>query len=59
MSYFTLAEHAKPELLLPEEPDEGDTEYKLKFDKPTVGRVHHLTTQMTYRLNEGNGTAFY
>lgn len=39
MSYFTLAETAEEELLLPEEPDEGNTEYKLKFDKPTMGRV--------------------
>lgn len=24
-----------------------------------MDRVQHLTTQMIYRLNEGNGTAFY
>jgi GTPase len=24
-----------------------------------MGRIEHLTTQMSYRLNEGNGIAFY
>lgn len=24
-----------------------------------MDRVEHLTTQMTFRLNEGQGTAFY
>ncbi len=24
-----------------------------------MGRVEHLTTQMAFRLNEGNGTAYY
>jgi GTPase len=50
---------AQEELLLPEEPDEGNTEYKLKFDSPTMARIQHLTTQMVYRLNEGQGLAFY
>jgi elongation factor 1-alpha len=59
MAYFTLCSEAEVELLLPEEPDEGNTEYKLKFDKPSMDRVQHLTTQMIYRLNEGDGTAFY
>ena len=54
-----MSQDAEIELLMPEEPDEGNTEYKLKFDKPTVDRVQHLTTQMIYRLNEGDGIAFY
>jgi len=44
---------------MPEEQDNGDTEYKLKFDAPTMARIEHLTTQMAFRLNEGNGQAFY
>jgi GTPase len=44
---------------LPEEPDDGNTEYKLKFDSPTMSRIEHLTTQMVFRLNEGQGLAFY
>ncbi len=49
------------ELRLPEEDDYGNTEYKIKLDTNiiTVDRVKHLTTQMTFRLNEGEGTAFY
>ena len=34
-------------------------EYKLKFANPTVERVQHLITQMKFRLNEGNGKAYY
>lgn len=59
MNYFTMAQTAEKELLLPEEPDQGNIEYKLRFDNPNMGRVHHLTTQMIYRLNEGDGLAFY
>lgn len=50
---------ALEELLLPEEPDDGNIEYKLKLESPTMARVEHLTTQMAFRLNEGNGIAFY
>ena len=50
---------AKVELLLPEEPDNGNVEYKLKLDSPNMARVEHLTTQMAFRLKEGNGTAYY
>ena len=41
------------------ENDNGNTEYKLKFDHPTLNRVDHLTGQMIFRLNEGFGTAIY
>jgi len=37
----------------------GNTEYKLKFDNPTLNRIDHLTTQMIWRLNEGFGHAIY
>ena len=50
---------AEQELLLPEEPDNGNIEYKLKLDSPTMARVEHLTTQMVFRLNEGLGLAYY
>lgn len=57
---FTLLQvDAETELLLPEENDNGNTEYKFKFDAPNMARVEHLTTQMAFRLNEGNGTAYY
>jgi GTPase len=56
-----LAQTATKEFLLPEEDDYGNTEYKIKLDTSilTMDRVKHLTTQMTFRLNEGEGTAFY
>jgi GTPase len=41
------------------ENDNGNTEYKLKFDNPTLDRVDHLTGQMIFRLNEGFGHAVY
>lgn len=56
---MTQKETASEELLLPEEPDTGNTEYKFKFDAPNMARVEHLTTQLAFRLNEGNGIAFY
>lgn len=34
-------------------------EYKLKFADPNLDRVQHLITQMKFRLNEGNGQAYY
>lgn len=48
-----LSLSAEKELLLPEEPDNGNTEYKLKLASPTMERIEHLTTQMVFRLNEG------
>jgi len=42
-----------------EEDDDGPVEYKLKLASPTYERVEHLTTQMLFRLGEGNGEAFY
>ncbi len=42
--YMKLQINAEQELLLPEEPDNGNVEYKLKFDGPNMARVEHLTT---------------
>mmetsp|Transcript_28154 Transcript_28154/g.57670 ORF Transcript_28154/g.57670 Transcript_28154/m.57670 type:complete len:588 (+) Transcript_28154:145-1908(+) len=41
------------------EPQEGNIEYKLMLLDPTEERLNHLVTQMQWRLNEGNGEAFY
>ena len=56
---FSRYETAVEELLLPFEPEHGNVEYKLKLQSLTMDRVDHLTTQMIWRLEEGNGTAFY
>jgi len=42
----------------PENPS-GNVEYKLKLVRPTEDRLIELATQMNYRLNEGDGEAFY
>ena len=44
---------------LPEELEEGNVEYKQQLLEPTYDRLRQLTTQMNWRLNEGDGTAFY
>jgi GTPase len=54
-----LSENAEEELLLPYEPENGNVEYKLKLQSLTMDRVDHLTTQLIWRLEEGDGTAFY
>lgn len=51
-------EHEKA-FKLKEEDDYGDTEYKLKLVDSSSERLHHLTTQMKFRLEEGNGEAYY
>ncbi len=57
--YVLLSENAEEELLLPYEPENGNVEYKLKLQSLTMDRVDHLTTQLIWRLEEGDGTAFY
>lgn len=43
-----------------QENDEGNIEYKLKLSpKPEKSRLEQLTTQMKFRLDEGNGECFY
>lgn len=37
----------------------GNTEYKLKLTHTSPERIIRLTTQMKFRLQEGNGEAFY
>ena len=44
---------------LPEENDEGDTEYKLKLCGVDTNKIVRRATQMKYRLSQGNGKAFY
>jgi GTPase len=44
---------------LPPEIEEGNIEYKLKLTGITPDRLEHLTTQMKWRLAEGNGEAIY
>ena len=55
------AEHsiASPIGRFPPEPQEGNTEYKLKLICPTTERFQHLVTQMKWRLAEGGGEAVY
>ncbi|TRM85194.1 elongation factor 1-alpha [Sulfolobus sp. F3] len=44
---------------LPRESDEGKVEYKLILHDVTPDRLQELASQMKYRLEEGNGEAFY
>lgn len=37
----------------------GNTEYKLKLTHTSTERILRLTTQMKFRIQEGNGEAFY
>lgn len=46
-------------LSLGQEDDEGSVEYKRKLVDPTPERKKHLTTQMKFRLNEGEGECMY
>ena len=41
------------------EDDYGDTEYKLKLIDSTMDRMNQLITQMSFRIKEGRGVAFY
>jgi GTPase len=44
---------------LPPENDNGNVEYKAKLCSLSKERIHHLTTQMKWRLREGQGEAIY
>lgn len=44
---------------LPPESDLGNVEYKAKLCDLSNERIHHLTTQMKWRLREGQGEAIY
>lgn len=39
--------------------EEGNIEYKLKLVDPTPERLEHLTSQLKWRLTEGQGEALY
>jgi len=41
------------------EPQEGNVEYKLMLVDPTEERLQHLTTQLQWRVLEGQGEAIY
>lgn len=45
--------------MLPPEIEEGNKEYKRFFKEVNKKRFFELTTQMNWRLNEGDGIAFY
>ncbi len=42
-----------------EEIEEGNIEYKRYFKNVSDSRLNHLTAQMNWRINEGNGTCYY
>uniref|UniRef100_A0AC34GYB9 Tr-type G domain-containing protein n=1 Tax=Panagrolaimus sp. ES5 TaxID=591445 RepID=A0AC34GYB9_9BILA len=44
---------------LPPENDNGNIEYKAKLCSLSKERIHHLTTQMKWRLREGQGECVY
>ena len=39
--------------------EEGNVEYKRFFENITLNKLAHLTAQMNWRINEGNGEAHY
>mmetsp|Transcript_5549 Transcript_5549/g.7995 ORF Transcript_5549/g.7995 Transcript_5549/m.7995 type:complete len:714 (+) Transcript_5549:1019-3160(+) len=45
--------------VIPPEKQDGNTEYKRQIIDPTPTRLRTLATQMSYRLDEGKGTATY
>ena len=45
--------------MLPPEIEEGNREYKRFFKDISKKRFFELASQMNWRLNEGNGTAYY
>ena len=46
-------------MYLPPEVESGNKEYKLKVITESDERFEQLASQMKWRLNEGNGIAFY
>ncbi|KAJ3122370.1 GTP binding protein [Nowakowskiella sp. JEL0407] len=44
---------------LPSEIEEGNIEYKFKLITPDPSRIVHLSTQLAWRLTEGNGVCYY
>jgi GTPase len=54
---ITIANYSDSENI--PESDEGNHEYKYSLDHLTEERFDHYSVQMQYRLNEGQGQAFY
>ena len=44
---------------LPEEVESGNIEYKVKIDPDNKIRLNELISQLKWRVNEGNGYAYY
>jgi GTPase len=45
--------------IAPPEIEEGNIEYKRHFINVSNSRLHQLTAQMNWRINEGNGLCYY
>jgi hypothetical protein len=45
--------------VVPQETEEGNIEYKRYFTDLTKSKLNHLTAQMNWRINEGNGDCHY
>jgi len=46
-------------LVLSQEIEEGNIEYKLQLINLSAGKIEQLASQMKWRINEGNGEALY
>jgi len=46
-------------IVAPPEIEDGNVEYKRNFINVNISRLNHLTAQMNWRINEGNGICFY
>lgn len=46
-------------VIVSEQVEVGNVEYKLKLLNPSSSRFEHLVTQMKWRLREGQGEAIY
>jgi GTPase len=59
MDIFTKPHKIKPAHHLGQEVEEGNHEYKFKLTNLTEGQITHRTSQLQWRLNEGNNVAIY
>ena len=46
-------------IVVPAEIEDGNIEYKRNFINVNNSRLNHLTAQMNWRINEGNGICYY
>jgi ABC-type glutathione transport system ATPase component len=56
---FAKESQAEVAKAIVEEDDDGNVEYKLKLVDTSRERIQQLTSQMKFRIKEGNGEAFY